>query len=719
MLPEGCLCVVHARRRTVAEIAASIARQWRLPAQAEPGDGDGEPWTAQRLAEALSRSLAGLDGAGTPRLLVVDAVDEADRPDDLVAGVLFPLVTARREDGGPLCRVLAAGRDDAALRPLINAAAAAGGVIDLSAIPRRLLRPALAGYVRDLLGYGTTYERLEFASAADVLAEAIADALTAGPGSDTDPAPQRWGEFLVAGLYIRHVLDLPPVQALPQARQLGEAVPRDLRGVLALDLAWPGPGLDAQMLEAVARSLAFAEGSGMPERVAGRVAAAFSPSPGPPADVSGGETRLALDRLRFYLRRDIDLDGTTLHRLFHQGLADQLRADAGQAAAAAGGLSPAARVWQHLHAMVPIGAVGSRQWQHAEPYLLRHAAQHAHAGGRLEDLLQDAGFLTYTDPPVLAPLLATLPASAARGAADSYRASYATHSRQLPAARAEILAIDAARYANLDLAKNLASAAIWQPVWATSQSRSATLRLTLTGHTDLVSAVAVGRAGGREVIISGGRDGAVRVWDAATGEPVAAPPIRHTREVRAVAVGRAGCREVFVSGHDDGAVRVWDAVTGEQVGGLLTGPGAVTAVAVGRAGDREVIVSGNWDKTVRVWDAATGEPVGAPLTGHNWGVRAVRAVAVGRAGGREVIVSGDVDGAVRVWDAASVEPVGEPLTGHTGAVNAVAGGREVFVSGGQDRTVRIWDAATGEPVGGPATPARWRRWRWAGPAAVR
>src|SRR6266702_1845708 len=254
MLPEGCLCVVHARRRTVAEIAASIARQWRLPAQAEPGDGDGEPWTAQRLAEALSRSLAGLDGAGTPRLLVVDAVDEADRPDDLVAGVLFPLVTARREDGGPLCRVLAAGRDDAALRPLINAAAAAGGVIDLSAIPRRLLRPALAGYVRDLLGYGTTYERLEFASAADVLAEAIADALTAGPGSDTDPAPQRWGEFLVAGLYIRHVLDLPPVQALPQARQLGEAVPRDLRGVLALDLAWPAPPLGVIVVRGLTRA---------------------------------------------------------------------------------------------------------------------------------------------------------------------------------------------------------------------------------------------------------------------------------------------------------------------------------------------------------------------------------------------------------------------------------------------------------------------------------
>ena len=37
-VPEGSLAVVHARRRTVAQIIASIARQWQLPA---PGASDG------------------------------------------------------------------------------------------------------------------------------------------------------------------------------------------------------------------------------------------------------------------------------------------------------------------------------------------------------------------------------------------------------------------------------------------------------------------------------------------------------------------------------------------------------------------------------------------------------------------------------------------------------------------------------------------------------
>ena len=700
-LPEGCLAVVHARRRTVAQIRASIARQWQLPAPGEPGDGNGGEWTGQHLITALRQSLAGPGSAAMIRLLVVDAVDETDKPGDLVTDVLSPLAAARREDGGPLCQILIAGREEAHLQPLIDAATATGGLIDLGKIPRQQLRPALTDYVKDLLGHGTRYEILPYAPAADVLAEAIADALTAGPGTDSDPAPQLWGEFLVAGLYVRHVLDLPPVQELVEARRLGEAVPDDLGGVLDLDLARPAPGLDVQVVQAVARALAFAEGSGMPERVTGQAAAAFLPSPGYPAGLGSGETRRALDRLRFYLRRDVDdLDGSTLYRLFHQGLADRLRADA----TAATGPDPAARIWQNLYAMIPAGPDGSRQWQYAEPYLLRHAAQHAAAAGRLEDLLQDTEFLTHADPATLAPLLAALPAGAADGAADTYRASYAFHSRQPPTARAQILAVDAARYRYLDLAQRLSSAAIWQPVWATCQSRSAGLRLTLTAHTAGVAAVAVGRAGDREVIVSGSYDRTVRVWDAVTGQPAGQPLTGHTGAVVSVAMGRAGDRDVITSGSYDRTVRVWDAVTGQPVGPPLTGhTGAVYAVAMGRAGDRDVIVSGSRDRTVRVWDAVTGQPAGPPLTGHTaW----VKAVAVGRAGDRDVIISGSSDETVQIWDAVTGQPVGPPLTGHTGNVGSVAvgraGDRDVIISGG-DETVRVWDAVTGHPVGPPLT----------------
>lgn len=352
-LPEGWLAVVHARRRTVVEILGSIARQWQLPGPGESDDGDGAVRTGEELVQRLRRSLAGPGGAGLTRLLLVDAVDETDRPGDLVAEVLSLLAAAHSENGEPLCRILVAGREEAHLRPLIDAAAATGGLIDLGAIPRRQLRPALTAYMKDLLGHGTPYEEMRFAPAADALAESIADALTAGPGTDADPAPQRWGEFLVAGLYIRHVLDLPPVQATAEARRLGEAVPRDLRSVLDLDLDRPAPGIDLQVLRAVARVLGSAEGSGMPEQVIRHTAAAFLPNPAYSPGISSGDIRKALDRLRFYLRRDVDLDGSTLYRLFHQGLADQLRAENHADATAA---VDAARVWHYLYAMIPGGA---------------------------------------------------------------------------------------------------------------------------------------------------------------------------------------------------------------------------------------------------------------------------------------------------------------------------------------------------------------------------
>ena len=97
---------------------------------------------------------------------------------------------------------------------------------------------------------------------------------------------------------------------------------------------------------------------------------------------------------------------------------------------------------------------------------------------------------------------------------------------------------------------------------------------------------------------------------------------------------------VIISGGRDGTVRVWRLADGEPVGEPLRGhDGPVRAVAAATLPDgTPVIISGAGDGTVRVWRLADGEPVGEPLRGHDGPVRAVAAAAL--PDGTPVIISG-------------------------------------------------------------------------------
>jgi WD40 repeat protein len=226
---------------------------------------------------------------------------------------------------------------------------------------------------------------------------------------------------------------------------------------------------------------------------------------------------------------------------------------------------------------------------------------------------------------------------------------------------------------------------------------------SLTGHGGGVSAVAVGEQDGRPVVVSGGGDGMVRVWDLETGESALDPLAGHDGGVSAVAAGARHGRPVVVSGGGDGTVRARDLESGDTLT-LFTGhEGGVSAVAVGEQDGRPVVVSGGGDGTVGVWDLESGDAL-TLLAGHEGGVSAV---AVGERQSRAVVVSGDGAGTVRVWDLETDKPVLNLFAGHEGGVSAVAvgerHGRPTIISGGGDGTVRVWDLETGEPTLDPLT----------------
>lgn len=288
------LAAIHARGGDLDSITASLTAQWRLPAS-------GEPLTPARLVEAV----CALDEVPA---LVFDALDEAEDPDRLVRKLLLPLVRTRRPDGEPACRVLVGTRRGHAAAPLFPAA---GTVVDLDLVPVAELRADLRQHLLRALDDMPAYRAPAQRPVRSELATTVADALTEVP-----ERIREWGPFLVARIFARSLEAIEPATDPDTARRLGAAVPRDLPGVLELDLSLHP---DGRALRAVLAATAWARGQGFPTEAVTAVAPLFDPS------VTDANVRGLLNAGRFYLRTTIEVDGSMLYRLFHQGLADYLK----------------------------------------------------------------------------------------------------------------------------------------------------------------------------------------------------------------------------------------------------------------------------------------------------------------------------------------------------------------------------------------------------------
>ena len=222
-----------------------------------------------------------------------------------------------------------------------------------------------------------------------------------------------------------------------------------------------------------------------------------------------------------------------------------------------------------------------------------------------------------------------------------------------------------------------------------------------TSHTGSVTAVGVAELDGRPVVISGGNDAKVRIWDLATDAAVGQPFTGHARSVNAIAVTELDGRPVAITGGHDGAVQIWELATGALIGEPFTShTGWVTAVGVAELDGRPMAISGSRDATVRVWELGTGASVSQTFTDH---ARSVNAVAVAEFYGRSVVISGSDDATVQVWELTTGTLVDIPLPSHSEPVNAVAVaelyGRSVVISGSDDGTVQVWELATGTLIG--------------------
>ncbi|WP_026411290.1 WD40 repeat domain-containing protein [Actinomadura oligospora] len=219
-------------------------------------------------------------------------------------------------------------------------------------------------------------------------------------------------------------------------------------------------------------------------------------------------------------------------------------------------------------------------------------------------------------------------------------------------------------------------------------------------RTGPVSAFAVTELDGRPVAVAAPNEEIV-LWDLTDGSEQVRFATDHRVEVIAVALGKEGDREVVVTGTYDNAVSVHELRTGKRVGRRLRSlhydpvrAATVTADAEGRA--VAVTAGGDASAETVVWQVRNGREVHKPRLGDT---DDLCAVAVTRIDGRAIAVTAGRDQVVRAWDVSDGSPVWPALAGHTGTITALAttvlDGRPVAFSGSADRTVRVWDLAEG------------------------
>ncbi|KAJ3743700.1 WD40-repeat-containing domain protein [Lentinula detonsa] len=213
-------------------------------------------------------------------------------------------------------------------------------------------------------------------------------------------------------------------------------------------------------------------------------------------------------------------------------------------------------------------------------------------------------------------------------------------------------------------------------------ARTGVLARTLVGHDSGVWAVCLVHKGGYmgssdgwgqpgALVVSGGCDKVVRVWDIRSGYCIYV--LRgHTSTIRCIKVLHN--RPIAVSGSRDNTLRVWDVQRGRSLRVLAGHVASVRCLDV--CGNR--VVSGSYDNTCRLWDVDTGECLHV-LRGHLHQIYSVAFDGVR-------IASGGLDTTVRVWDAETGE-CKATLQGHTALVCQLQLSPTMLATGGSDGRV--------------------------------
>ncbi|EFN58035.1 hypothetical protein CHLNCDRAFT_20737, partial [Chlorella variabilis] len=224
-----------------------------------------------------------------------------------------------------------------------------------------------------------------------------------------------------------------------------------------------------------------------------------------------------------------------------------------------------------------------------------------------------------------------------------------------------------------------------------------TVRLLL-GHTHYVVCCAF--SAGSNLLVSGGFDEVVIVWDVVNCRPIKFIP-GHSDPVSGVHFsGEPGLNELIASCSFDGLTRVWHTGTGRCQASLTdTANPALSCVRFTPNG--KYLLTATLDSRLLLWDPHVRK-VKKTYVGHLSQHSCCQAVFVTHSPDprHKYVACGSEDHHVYVWDL-QTRKVDAPGDGHCSTVLAVdaAVGRQLIASGGQagDGTIKIWACEEGGP----------------------
>jgi serine/threonine protein kinase len=214
-----------------------------------------------------------------------------------------------------------------------------------------------------------------------------------------------------------------------------------------------------------------------------------------------------------------------------------------------------------------------------------------------------------------------------------------------------------------------------------SQVADMALLTKLNGHKGAVTGLATGDDG--RWVVSAGADGAVRIWDAASGGLLriieldeGAPTALAVDERRAL------------TGHKSGAIVLWDLERAEKLGVFQHGNGAIAALAFGTDPNR--FLAASLDGAVLLFDIRSPATPSALVEGQDGASSQI--VAASREAGI-VVAAGDRSIKLFRSDARITSRSWRGQTAGVTALDIAPGGRSI-ASAGRDGTIRLWSTAS-------------------------